>query len=671
MFHDLDPKKKRRIIFLCIFLISFCVAALIFQFFRLQVLEHEKWAKRARLQHYFTIREPYRRGVLYANTSFLENPSKLIPFTVDVPLYHLYADSLSIPKEDRQEIIDSIMRLLSPTVLEAKNLSVELRRRTHSRRLVSWLTEEQKALFMHWWGPWVKKKKLAANALYFVADFRRIHPMGALLGQVLHTIRSRRDERTGKAYPTGGLELSLNSYLEGTMGLRRLMRSPRNLIETGEIIQAPVHGANVELTIDPVIQSILEDELAKAVRMRQAKGAWGVLVDPWTGYVLALAQFPAFFPDRYQTYFNDPTRIEYTKVKAAIDAYEPGSPTKAITCALALKANKECKKKGEALVFHPFAKTPVSSGAFPGRASKPIKDVTPARYLNLYMATQKSSSIYFAALAGKVVDRMGAKWYRQQLVDCFGLGTKTGVELVGESLGVMPRPNVLTANRKLEWSKATPYSLGMGYNLQVTTLQMARAFSVLATRGKRPNFTLIKRIWKEKEDGTQELIVDHTLASRISAFPQVLDEDIAEEVIRAVKFVTKPGGSAARADIFGYTEAGKTGTAEKVVKGSYSHKAHIASFVGFAPASSPRFVLALVLDEAKPGFVVGFGFNHRGGAAVSPIFREVGRRVLEYMKEPYDDPHGFSQNDPRGKYKEADWVKETEALNALYNAWNK
>lgn len=670
MFRELNHKTKRSILFLSVVLISFCVAALILQFFRLQVLEHDKWVKRARLQHYFTVKEPYHRGVLYANSSFIAEGTKPLPFTVDVPLYHLYADCLVIPEELKEEVADSVMRHLAPTVSEAKHLLPELNRNSRSRRLISWIGEEQKALFLRWWGPWAKKNTLPSNALYFVSDFRRIHPMGALLGQVLHTLQERRDEMTGKAYPTGGLELSLNSYLEGTLGLRRLMRSPRNHIETGEVIKEPVHGANIELTIDPVIQTILEDELSKAVRMRQAKGGWGVLVDPWTGHIWALAQVPSFFPDRYQTYFNDPARIEYTKVKAAIDANEPGSPMKAITCALALRANKECKAKGAPFVFHPFERTDVSSGRFPGR-SKPIKDVSPARWLNMYMAMQKSSSIYFAGLAGKVVDRMGPEWYRQELVRCFGLGTKTGIELVGESLGVIPRPHVLTANKKLEWSKATPYSLGMGYNIQPTTLQMARAFCVLATRGTLPTFTLVRKIWKEGKNAKRDVLVDNTLPSRALSFPRVLDKDIAEEVVRAMKFTTKPGGSAFRAEIYGYTEAGKTGTAHKVIQGSYSNQAHLASFIGFAPATCPRFVLALAIDEAKPGYIVGFGPNHRGGAAAAPVFREVGRRVLEYIKEPYDDPYGFHPHDPRRDAKKADWIKETESLHALYQAWNK
>lgn len=669
MFHELQEHTKRRVVLIASGVIVLSVFALVAQFFRLQVVEHEKWNKRARLQHYFFVKEPYHRGVLYANSSYTPDPSKKLPFTVDVPLFHVYADSMSIPKELRGEVAEAVMRMLSPSISEAKRLPGELKRHSRSRRLVSWLTEEQKALFLRWWRPWAKSHKVASNALFFVHDFRRIHPMGPLLGQVLHTIRERRDEMTGKAYPTGGVELSLNSVLEGTIGLRRLMRSPRNNMEMGEIIREPTHGCHVELTFDPVIQAILEEEISKAVRAREAKGGWGVLVDPWTGHILALAQYPSFLPDKYQAYFNNANQADRTKVKASTDANEPGSPMKAITCSLALKANKECKQKGVAPVFQPFAKMPVSVGSFPGR-SKPIKDVTLNHHLNLYMAVQRSSNIYFATVAGRIADRMGAAWYRQQLVDCFGFGTKTGVELVGESVGVVPRPGALTANKKLEWSKATPYSLGMGYNIQATTLQMVRAFSVIATRGIRPDLTIVRKVWREKKDATEEVLVDNTTSGRVLSFPRVLDADIAEEVVRAMKFVTKPGGSASRADIYGYSEGGKTGTTLKLIHGAYSTQSHLASFIGFAPAGKPRFVLGVVIDEAKPGFIPGFGFNHRGGTAAAPVFREVGKRVLEYLKEPQDDPYGYPPHDPRRDVLKADWMKETEALNALHKAWN-
>jgi cell division protein FtsI (penicillin-binding protein 3) len=150
----------------------------------------------------------------------------------------------------------------------------------------------------------------------------------------------------------------------------------------------------------------------------------------------------------------------------------------------------------------------------------------------------------------------------------------------------------------------------------------------------------------------------------------VLDKDIVDTVVRALKFVTKRGGSARGADIHGYTEAGKTGTSMKLVGGRYSEKAHFLSFVGFAPASCPAFVLYVGLDEPWVGYIPGRGTNHRGGTSVAPIFREIGRRTLEFLAVPMDDPYGFPLQDPRCDPKRADWSTETEAIERLYKEWN-
>lgn len=661
-------KKKRQAILVvsgaCIILL-FCL--LLAKFFRIQVLEHERWEKRAESQHFFLVKEPFRRGTFFANSA-LEKAERPLTFAIDVPLYHLYADPKSIPEERKKEIRENILRLLCPQMKEATKMAAEFRKKSRSRRIISWLTEEQKALFASWWFPYAKKYHVPSNALFFIADFKRFHPMGRLLGQVLHTIQEKRDENTGKASPTGGLELSLNSYLEGSIGWRRLMRSPHNSLETGEVLLSPVHGADVELTVSPVIQAIVEEELEKGVKLNQAKGGIALLVDPKTGHILALAQYPFFFPDNYQEYFNTLALAEHSKMKAIIDTIEPGSPMKAFTVACALKANRERKEKNLSPIVTPLEKIATSSGRFPGR-SKPITDVHTHAFLNMYLGVQKSSNIYMATIAGRIVHAMGEEWYRNQLA-LFGFGEKTGIELLGECPGLLPRPGKMTAHRKLEWSKATPYSLAMGYNIQVTGAQMARGYCALANGGILPQLTLIRKITRVNENGEVETLVDHTNEEWRKNFPQILNKEDADEVVRAMKFVTKPGGTAIRADINGYTEAGKTGTTMKLVGGRYSDRAHFASFVGFAPATNPAFVLYIGLDEPLVGYIPGRGTNHQGGTCAAPIFREIGRRTLEFLGVPMDDPYGFPSQDPRSNIKQADWYQENQALTKVFQRWN-
>ena len=341
---------------------------------------------------------------------------------------------------------------------------------------------------------------------------------------------------------------------------------------------------------------------------------------------------------------------------------------KALTIAIALKANRDLKKAGKRPVFHPLEKVPTSSGMLPGRP-KALSDVHMCRFLNMYMAMQKSSNIYMATIAGRVVRTMGEDWYRNELYSSFGFGQKTGVELVGESVGVLPTPKKIDAAGRLEWSKPTPYSLAIGYNITVTGLQFARAYCVLANGGILPELTLVRRIYRNV-NGKEEVIVDNTNPQREQCFRRVFDKEDIAEVVRAMKFVTKTGGTAIKADVYGYTEAGKTGTSMKLVGGQYSNRAHFASFVGFAPVANPAFVLFVALDEPKVGYIPNRGLNHHGGTCAAPIFREISRRCLEFLGIPMDDPHGFPSNDPRSDPLKADYAKENEQLTKLYEQWN-
>lgn len=665
----LTPKRRHFLLLFAGTCSGFLFCLLIAQFFRLQVLEHERWKRRAEAQHYFIVKEPFRRGTFYANTSVQPlHEGRPIAFAIDVPLYHLYADPKSIPVSVRQEVGENIIRLLTPPLKESMKMGAELRRKSRSRRLVSWISEQQKNLFTTWWRPYAKKHRIVSNALFFVSDFKRFHPMGRLLGQVLHTIQERRNEVTGKACPTGGLEMALDKVLEGSVGYRRLMRSPHNSLETGEVLKEPSHGADVELTINHCIQAIVEEELERGVKQHKAKGGIAVMVNPRTGEILALAQYPFFFPDKYQDYFNNLKLAEHAKIKPITDTNEPGSPMKALTASLALKANRVLKQQGKPPVFSLLEKIPTSLGNFPGR-SKPLTDVHSHKFLNFYMAVQKSSNIYMATLAGRVVKALGEEWYREQLEQCFGLGKKTGVELIGESQGVLPRPGKVTPGGHLEWSRGTPYTLAIGYNVQVTSLQFARAMCVIASGGILPELTLVRKIFRTTDSGRQVLL-DNTSQERVRKFPRVFEEEDIAEVVRALKYVTKTGGTAAKADINGYTEAGKTGTSMKLVNGQYTDKAHFSSFVGFAPAKNPAFVLFVGLDEPWVGYIPGMGLNHRGGTCATPIFREIGRRTLEFLGVPMDDPYGFPSQDPRGDPSKADWHAETEAARILLQQWD-
>lgn len=143
-----------------------------------------------------------------------------------------------------------------------------------------------------------------------------------------------------------------------------------------------------------------------------------------------------------------------------------------------------------------------------------------------------------------------------------------------------------------------------------------------------------------------------------------------QEIVCAMKYNTKPGGTSSRADIFGYTEVGKTGTSEKVINGQYSKKDHISTFVGFAPLSNPCFVLLIAIDDPEYKYIEGVGKNQLGGVCCAPAFREIGTRALQYLGVEPDDPFGFPPGDPRHDAQKADWYKETKELKELFDQWN-
>jgi len=661
---------KKRLLVIAFFILGL-FSLLIAQFFKIQIIEGQKWTKKATQQHYFVINEPFLRGRFFSNTSLnRRHPENPQSFVFDVQKFHLHIDPDSIPAEYREAIAKQLMSMMHLSVTEQINCRKQFDLKSRNRKIAMWLDRETRDAIMAWWHPVAKKTKIPRNALFFVSDYQRSYPYGRLLAQVLHTIQNRKDEITGQAIPTGGLELYYDKYLRGKQGIRRLMRSPRNSFEMGEVIEAPQNGADVYLTINHNLQEIAEEEIAKGVKQTNAKGGWVAMMDPRTGEVLALAQYPFFYPSEYQDFFNDKELIDYTRVKTITDANEPGSVMKPMTLAVALIANEVLRRRGEKPLFDPDEKTATSDSRFVGR-SKPLKDTRLHHFMNMNMALQKSSNIYMARLNEKIIARLGNDWYRSALVRVFGMGKRTGIELDSESAGLVPTPGKKHPNGTLEWSVSTPYTMAIGHNLQMSSLQLARSFAVFANGGFLVQPTLVRQIIKTKADATQEILLDNTRPERVNAFPRVLTPAIVARVKEAMKYVTKRGGSAPKADIRGYTEAGKTGTANKIVGGAYSDRLYCSSFVGFTPVENAAFVLVVTIDEPEYGYLPGVGMRHHGGNCAAPVFREIARRSLEYLGIAPDDPHGYPVGDPRYDPEKGDWMRETQLLKEMYEKWNK
>ncbi len=667
--HKLRYQDRARLIGIALFLLVL-FSLLIIQFFRIQIVQHEKWDTQAKAQHTVVVKESFKRGVFYSNTDIKSaHPSPPQAFVIDVPKFHLYIDPKNIPENCRDEIAKQFQLLLEFDQEEFDVAREQFEKVSRSRKIAMWLNGEEKEKIEGWWRGFAKQQRIACNAVYFVKDYQRSYPFGKLLGQVLHTVRELRDETTEQMIPTGGLEQVFNEFLQGKPGKRLFFRSPRHAMDVVQLIDPPQDGADVYLTINHCLQTIAEEEIAKQVKKTNAKRGWAIMMDPYTGEILALAQYPFFYPKDYRDYFNDEKLVDETQVKAQTEPYEPGSTMKAITMAVCLMANEEMKKQGKPPLFDPMEKVSTLPSLFPGR-TKPIKDMRTHRALNMYMALQKSSNVYMAKIVQRVIEELGEEWYRSVLQNIFGFGQRTGIELPAESGGLLPRPGKVHPNGTLEWSRPTPYSLAMGHNILVNSFQMIRCFAIIANGGYDVKPTLVRKISRKLPDGREEVLLNNLFDPSAVCKDRLLDADIVRQLVCGMKYVTKPGGAARKADIQGYTEGGKTGTSEKIINGVYSKKDHISTFIGFAPATCPRFVLLIAIDEPPFKYVPGVGGNQYGGNCAAPVFAQLGRRALEYLGEPPDDPYGYPIGDPRRDVKKADWLKEIEALKVLYEKWN-
>ena len=643
----------QRILFVAFGLIAL-FSGLIVKFFHIQVLDHKKWVAKANLQHQTVVTDNFKRGVFYSNTSVkVGHEEKPKPLAYDVLKYHLFVDPISIPAEHHEPICDMLATF---THVDKSELMTQFGKKSRSRKLVKWLSSDQKITLENWFKGYARRTKLASNGLFFVRDYKRVYPFGKLLGQVLHTVREERNEVTSQAIPTGGLEVYFDQILRGKKGKKLILRSPRQQLETMEILEPVQNGLDVYLTINHYLQAICEQELEKGVRKVKGAGGTAIIMDPHSGEIYAMAQYPFFNPEEYKTFYNDPEKISSTSIKNISDCYEPGSTMKAITVAIALMANRELEQRGEPPLFDPLAKMPTSDPTFPGRG--PLKDVAFHKYLNMFMAIQRSSNIYVARLVQKIIKVLGAEWYREALSSVFGFGKNSGVELPYENGGFLPQMGKTYGRNKLQWSTPTPFSLAMGYNLMVNNVQMASAFSVIANGGYRVSPTLVKRV----EGGGVRL--NH------APMEKVIDTEICEMVRDAMKFVTKKGGAGVLGDVDGFSVAAKTSTTEKLIDGKYDKNRHVSTFIGFVPANSPRFVLSVVVDDPEKRFIPGFGTTHFGGKCAAPIFREIAKKSLAYLGVKPDDPYGFGKNDPRSDLEKADWVYESEQLAKLYDEWN-
>jgi cell division protein FtsI (penicillin-binding protein 3) len=408
----------------------------------------------------------------------------------------------------------------------------------------------------------------------------RVYPRGDLAAQVLGVVGT---EGNGLS----GLEYSRNALLHGHAGQRHVVSDaigqPVSITET----HPEVAGAPVSLTLDANIQQRTEDVLGAVGKVFSPKDATAIVMDPRTGSILAMANWP-------QVNANDPSASspEDLQNRAVSFDYEPGSTFKAVTVAGALQ---------QGLV------TPTSSFEIPDQiqvADRTIHDDTEHATESLTTAQILAQSSNVGAI--KIGALEGAKDF-SSWVTKFGFGKRTGVELPGEEIG-----QVLPVSH---YSGSSMGNLPIGQGQLVTPLQMASAYSAIANGGilRAPHIIQSVGGQAEPEPAGHRVISSQTAAS----LRQMLEGVLA------------PGGTASEVSIPGYQLAGKSGTASKVDEstGEYSKSRYVASFMGFAPASNPKLLTAVIVDEPQSGSIFG-------GTVAAPAFGQIMSFALPYLRIP-------------------------------------
>jgi cell division protein FtsI (penicillin-binding protein 3) len=431
------------------------------------------------------------------------------------------------------------------------------------------------------------------DAVYLIPEAKRYYPQMALAGQVLGFCNI-----DGQGLE--GMELQYDNQLYGKpKECWRMTDARGHIVVTGEKAWDPeVMGNNVVLTLDRTLQYIAEKELAAGVEKWHAADGLALVMRPQTGEILAMAQTPTMDPNRY---YQFPEAIR--RNRAVTDCLEPGSTFKIFVAAGALDVQ----------AVRVMDRFNCESGVWHLGAKEVIHDAHPYGTLTVQQIIQKSSNIG----AAKIGARLGPKRLDQYLRD-FGFGRHTGILFPGETSGILK--NIILARSPID--RAT---LAFGQGVSVTILQMALALSAMGNNGVLMEPHLVKAVVSPQGKPVKEYPP--------RPIRRVLSQHTAREMLAIMETVTQQGGTAKEAAPPGFTVAGKTGTAQKVIGRAYSHTKFNSWFIGLIPADNPVLAIAVVVEEPKGAIY--------GGVIAGPIFREIAAQSLRilgyYPKEPPKD----------------------------------
>lgn len=593
----------RRLLWLTL-LLGLAFAGLGYRLLDLQVLRHEELSALAQQNtQRELLLEPRRGDILDVKGNLLATTIVMKTVCADLGMIGNYRSNVAHSLASLLQVDESrLVELLTPRVRQSTNgntitnlyavlknrLPLETWEKVQSAMTNLSVGLNEKAL---------SKSERAAlgnlrrKAIYAQNEPMRAYPSQRLAAHVLGYVAAEEKKVEGVAVREivgrDGIELTLNSKLAGVRGWRitETDRQRRELVSRREQDIEARDGLNVVLSIDSVVQSIVEQVLAEAMEKHTPISISGIVVRPRTGEVLALATLPNFDPNAPGGASADARRD-----RVVTDIAEPGSTFKIVVVSGALN-------DGLVRLSDPFD-CEHGHWYYGGR---PLHDHEPYGVLSVENIITKSSNIG----AGKIGVKMGQARLYDYIRD-FGFGSITGIPLPAEGPGIV--------HPVKKWSKVSIAQLPMGQGLAVTRLQMVMAMCAIANQG-----WLMRPMLVERLEDRQHNVVARYSPQRVR---RVISESAAKQMVQALKTVVAPDGTAPKAALEHYTVAGKTGTAWKVEGGFYVRK-YFSSFVGFFPADNPELCISITMDEPKQGYY--------GGQVAAPVFKQIAERAANYL----------------------------------------
>ena len=565
-FYESDIRKRALVLS---FVLAAWAAVVALRLVQIQVFGHARSKTAVLDQNRDKITMEPRRGTI------LDRNGEILACSLPAVSVNIRPVEKETPTEERAKI-RALQGLLGLSEKEVSTILGRLKDNSSFTYVKKKISEEEAARVM----------ALKLPGVEFEPATRRHYPLRSLAAHVLGGLSLTEDSNKT------GVEARYDDVLKGEEGAKVVYKVSGGRDYQTQVIKSPVPGRDLVLTIDATIQYYAEKELARAVAEHEA--AWGtvIVMEPFSGEILALASLPSYdvndYPGPKNAWMNRAVQL----------SYEPGSTFKIVTAAAVRERNR--------VGFSDFFDCSAGSITIGGLTIRDHERVGVLSFPNVLIHSSNVGTVLFAQRLS--IDEFYGT------IKSFRFGTKTGIDLPAEASGVVYPPK--------QWNKRTSLPhIAIGYEVAVTPLQILQAMNVFATGG------LLVRPHVVVKDDESHVVLDGGEAP-----VRVISEKTASELVGRVFEAVVEEGTAKLGRLDGFRIAGKTGTAQKYDRASntYNSGKYTASFVGFVPVERPGLAMIVVLDEPKEGYY--------GGQVCAPVFRDIARQALRYLRVPPERP---------------------------------